>query len=418
MEALDSLRCAVIGAGLVGLCTALALQRQGRKVTLIDAGRPGEGASWGNAGFLATESIDPLSTWGTLKSAPRLLLDRHGPLVIPKANLPASLPWLARFTRAAGPAMVNASRTALADLNRQAVPAWQACLSSIGQSDLLVRCGYLLAWESAAGLSAARREVKHLQAWDQPVELIGRQQLDDMEPNLAGRMSHALHFPEAYRVRDPAWLGAALFEAYTSAGGVFMQQPVAAIRVVDAHRIELQLGLETRMFSKVALCAGASSGELLKTLSMSVPLMAERGYHLSVQSSETFLNRPVCSVDRRVFLSPLNSGFRVVGISELGGLALPAQPARFETLRHHARQLFPHRSELINQASEWMGKRPTLPDSLPVIDVHPDHAHLGFAFGNQHLGLTQAAITGRLLSQRLMGMPCDLNLKPFRITRF
>jgi len=199
---------------------------------------------------------------------------------------------------------------------------------------------------------------------------------------------------------------------------VFMQQPVAAIRVVDAHRIELQLGLETRMFSKVALCAGASSGELLKTLSMSVPLMAERGYHLSVQSSETFLNRPVCSVDRRVFLSPLNSGFRVVGISELGGLTLPAQPARFETLRHHARQLFPHRSELINQASEWMGKRPTLPDSLPVIDVHPDHAHLGFAFGNQHLRLTQAAITGRLLSQRLMGMPCDLNLKPFRITRF
>nr|WP_313549838.1 FAD-dependent oxidoreductase [Pseudomonas sp.] len=216
---MDTRQCAVIGAGLVGLCTALELQKHGLSVTLIDAGRPGEGASWGNAGFLATESIDPLSTWSTLKGAPRLLLDKHGPLAIPRANLPAALPWLLRFAQAAAPSRVNEGRVALAALNRQAVSAWQSCLSTIGHPELLVRCGYLLVWESREDLAAARHEAEHLHAWNIPVELVTQDRFNELEPALEGKIHHALHFPDAYRMKDPAWLGKALFKAYEQAGG-------------------------------------------------------------------------------------------------------------------------------------------------------------------------------------------------------
>ncbi|MCD4864839.1 NAD(P)/FAD-dependent oxidoreductase [Pseudomonas sp. PLB05] len=405
---------AVIGAGLLGLCTALQLRRHGQDVVLIDVNAPGSGASSGNAGFLATESIDPLSTWTTLKAAPRLLLHPHGPLKVPPGNRLAALPWLARFLQAAQGERVAAHRDALAALNSRAVQSWIDCLTFIGRQDLLVQSGYLLAWEKAQGMSAARSECAHLERWGLEVELVEASAIDMLEPAMAGRFHHGLHFRQAWRMRDPSWLCTALFEAFIRHGGTWLQQRVERLELGTAAP-RLYLNGRWEPYAKVVLCAGAQSASLLAPLGIHIPLMAERGYHLQC-TRKGVINRPICPVERRIFLSPLDSGLRVVGISELGGTRLPPQPARLNTLRHHGQALLPQLEEELRDATPWMGMRPTLPDSLPVIDVVADR--LGLAFGNQHLGLTQAAITAELIVSRLLATPSAVDCRPFRVARF
>lgn len=405
---------AVVGAGLLGLCTALQLRRRGQAVTLIDANAPGSGASSGNAGFLATESIDPLSTWATLKTAPKLLLHPHGPLKVPSGNRLAALPWLARFLQAAQGERVVVHRHALAALNSRAVQSWIDCLTFIGRQDLLVQSGYLLAWEKAQGLSAARHEAAHLQRWGLEVEVVDAAAIDALEPALAGRFHHGLHFRHAWRMRDPGWLCTALFEAFIGHGGRWSQQRVERL---DCGALAPRLYMNGRWegYAKVAVCAGAHSASLLSPLGIDVPLMAERGYHLQC-ASKGIINRPICPIERRIFLSPLDTGLRVVGISELGGTRLPPQPARLATLRHHAQSLLPHLQHELGDATPWMGMRPTLPDSLPIIDVLADR--VGLAFGNQHLGLTQAAITAELIVSKLLATSPAIDCHPFRLARF
>lgn len=409
--------CAVIGAGLVGLCTALEFQRRGIQVTLIDSGRPGQGASLGNAGFLATESIDPLSSWSTIKSLPDMLFKKHSALAVPLTTMPRSLPWILKFLLASNPDTVSSSTEALAALNRKSVSAWQDCLGRIGRQDLLINSGYLLAWESSRGMDAAKLDLRHLHSFDISAELIQQQDIDLMEPALAGIINHALYFPGAYRVSNPEWISAALFDSFQKHGGIFLQQAVTNLKITNS---EIHVTLPTRheIFSTVVLCAGVKSADLLKSLGIDVPLIAERGYHLNLKGGDKILNRPVCSMDRRVFLSPLDTGLRIVGISELSGTELPPQPARTAALRYHGKQLFPRYADLIDTATEWMGMRPTLPDSIPVIDTHPKLNNLGFAFGHQHLGLTQAAITGRLITSKILGDPLSIDLNPFQVTRF
>jgi D-amino-acid dehydrogenase len=418
MNGVDStLSCAVVGGGVIGLCTALQLRRRGLDVTLIDANLPGTGASFGNAGFLAVESIDPLSTWTTLKAAPAMLLDKNGPLKVPAGNRLAALSWLARFGMAARPAVVEKNRSALASLNSHAVKSWQTCLDSIGQAHLLVQSGYLLAWENSAGLVSARQERDHLRRWGITVDLIDSQAIDALEPALCGRFSHALYFADAWRVRDPKWLCDALFQAFIKQGGIFVQRRVERI---DLSRPQPRLCLagEFRSFSRLVLCAGAHSAQLLAPLGIQIPLMAERGYHLHCHGVSEILGRPICPVERKVFLSPLDSGLRVVGISELGGTQLPEQPSSFATLKHHAKALFPSLVDQLDNAEHWMGMRPTLPDSLPVIDTLAQHCNTVVAFGNQHLGLTQAAISAQLAVNRLLGERPIIELLPFSIERF
>ncbi|MBY4675885.1 NAD(P)/FAD-dependent oxidoreductase [Marinobacterium arenosum] len=409
---------AVVGAGVVGLCTALQAQRQGYQVTLIDRDRPGlSGASFGNAGYLATELIDPLSTAKTLRAAPRMWLDPNGPLALPLGYLHRILPWLARFMLAARPQNAARSRQALLQLNRAALPAWQRCLDDIGAREQLLPSGYLLVWESADKLADAQDHAEYLKQWGIRTELVRGQRLAELEPELAPQLSHALYFPDAQQVREPYQLCRQLFAAFQQRGGCFVEQPVEAIRPGE-RRVTVQTSAQSLEFNQAIICAGAWSRKLLKGVGIEVPLEAERGYHLTVESGPARLNRPIGSAERRFVISPLASGLRVVGMTELGGLKLKPFRRRFAALRHHSRALLPSLKGSSATVSEWMGHRPTLPDSLPVIDRHPKHPRLLFAFGNQHLGLTQAAISAELVVSLLANTEPPIEPAPFRVDRF
>ncbi|MCR9365127.1 NAD(P)/FAD-dependent oxidoreductase [Vibrio antiquarius] len=416
----DKPTVAVVGAGVVGLCTALEAQRHGFQVTLFDKGLPGEGASFGNAGYLATELIDPLATKKTLAAAPRMWMDPKGPLALPWKYLPQALPWLARFVRSASSARVEASRQALSHLNQAAVPAWQRCLADIGAEEYLVPSGYLLVWESENKLDEAKTHAAYLAQWDIESVLLQGAQLREKEPELAETVSHALFFPNACRVKDPYLLSKQLFAVFQARGGGFEQTEVSEI-LPQENAVGVVTATSQNKFEHVVLCTGAWGKPLLEQTGISVPLEAERGYHLTIETADMEtppLHHPIGSAERKFVMSPLASGLRVVGITEIGGLRLPEFARRFNVLRHHSRQLLPRLNNPALKVSEWMGHRPTLADSLPVIDQHPRHPRLLFAFGNQHLGLTQAAISAELVISLLRQVEPEFDVKPYRVDRF
>ncbi|KOO02861.1 NAD(P)/FAD-dependent oxidoreductase [Vibrio nereis] len=416
----DKPTVAVVGAGVVGLCTALEAQRHGFQVTLFDKGLPGEGASFGNAGYLATELIDPLATKKTLAAAPRMWLDPKGPLALPWKYLPQALPWLARFVRSASSARVEASRQALYQLNQAAVPAWQRCLADIGAEEYLVPSGYLLVWESENKLDEVKTHAAYLAQWDIESVLLQGAQLREKEPELAETVSHALFFPNACRVKDPYLLSKQLFAVFQARGGCFEQTEVSEI-LPQENAVGVVTATSQNKFEHVVLCTGAWGKPLLEQTGISVPLEAERGYHLTIETADMKtppLQHPIGSAERKFVMSPLASGLRVVGITEIGGLRLPEFARRFNVLRHHSRQLLPRLNNPALKVSEWMGHRPTLADSLPVIDQHPRHPRLLFAFGNQHLGLTQAAISAELVISLLRQVEPEFDMKPYRVDRF
>lgn len=408
---------AVIGAGVVGLCTALQAQRKGYSVVLIDRDAPGRGASFGNAGYLATELIDPLSTGKALRGALSMLFDPHGPLALPLGYLHRSLPWLVRFVAAARPSQVERSREGLRQLNRAALPAWRRCLADIGASEQLCNSGYLLVWESPERLEDAKAHARYLQQWDVRCELIDAKRLGQLEPALAGTLSHALYFPDACQVREPYQLCRLLFAAFEARGGRFVQRAVEGLSV-DTRQVRIATADMQVNVDRAVVCAGAWSRTLVQGTGLDVPLEAERGYHVSMDSPTVRLNRPIGSAERRFVISPLDSGLRAVGFAEFGGLRLKAISRRFKTLRRHSQALIPALDDPSLNCREWMGHRPTLPDSLPVIDRHPWHDRLLFAFGNQHLGLTQAAISAELVIDLLTGETPAIDPRPYRIDRF
>lgn len=409
----SSSHCAVVGAGFIGLCTALELLERGCHVTLIDRGLPGQGASQGNAGFIATESVDPLGTMGTLLRAPRLLLDKHGALSVPAGYLHRSLPWMLRFGLASRPARVEPVRQALSALLTQAAPRWKDLLARQGLSGHLLDVHYLRVWEKSQGVAAAQAEAAFYRSWGLDAHFADHKTMAALEPALAETIHHAVVLPKAHRISDPLQLCQALFEAFLERGGRWIQQPVTAL-----HPDEQGVGIHDQRYDRAVVCAGAHSAKLLAPMGLHLPLMAERGYHLHLGHVHGILNGPVCSAERNVFLNPLDAGLRVVGFSELGGTDLPAKPQRFDSLRHHLQALLPQLESRTTNTTQWMGMRPTLPDSLPVIDTHPHYPHLGFAFGHQHVGVTLAACTGQLMANKLLGHATAVDLAPYSVSRF
>ncbi|QTP57460.1 FAD-binding oxidoreductase [Billgrantia antri] len=409
-------RAAVVGAGVVGMTAALALQQRGLSVTVLDPQGPGGGASSGNAGFLATELIDPLSTPAMLRKAPRLWLDPHGAVALPLRYVPRLLPWLARFISAARSTQVTQGRQALATLNGAAVAAWRRCLIDIGAEEELVASGYLLIWESGKGRAEARRHMEHLQRWGHEVEWLEAEQIRAREPGLSGRLSHGLYFPGAHQVRDPLVLVRRLAQAFEARGGEIRRARVE--RLVPApDGVTLKTAEGNLAFGQVVVAAGAWSHHLARGVGLDVPLETERGYHLTLPRRGQALRQPVGSAERRCVMTPMSCGLRVVGFTELGGLSLAPIKRRYASLRRHTGRLLADATGL-DASTEWMGFRPTLPDSLPVIDTHPDYPRIHFAFGHQHLGLTQAAITAELVTALVSGTTPALELAPYRVTRF
>ncbi len=403
---------AVIGAGVVGLAVAEALVAQGHEVVLIDPEPPGSGASYGNAGTIADYAVLPVGTPDVLKNLPSLLFDRNSPLAIRPGAMLSLAPWLSRFMLQSRRKTAERNARAIAELLSGARALWQDLALRSGGADLLQHNGCLYLYETEKAFRAAQADMAYRRGLGVAVDLIGPQDLAQLEPNLPD-MAGAAYFSGAAFLSDPGAMMQCLAEAALNYAGFLNGRIDRLTRDFDGIWLE---GPKCRVRAKKAiLCAGAHSQPLAAMAGDKVPLETERGYHLEWQMPAPILNRPACPSARGFYLCPMTGRLRVAGTVELGGLTAPPSRHRLDRLLQGARKIFP---DLPKPSARWMGFRPSLPDSLPVIGPSSGGADVIHAFGHGHIGVTLAPITGRIVADLVRGKQPEVDITPYLPTRF
>ncbi|NRA85295.1 MAG: FAD-binding oxidoreductase [Gammaproteobacteria bacterium] len=410
---------AIVGSGIIGLCSALRLQQQGYQVTLFDSKGVGNGASFGNAGHFATEQVFPLANPTLLPQLPKMLFDPLGPFKIQPNYLLRAIPWFVRFLRAMTPHQRAKNTKAIKALNEVSITKWQQLLAQIDGQDCLTLKGSLLTYE-AASIEQLEHDFQQYRSQGVAVKKLTKLQLLQLEPDLSPNVLGALHFTDVGHTLDPLILSQRIFEAFSALGGELIESDVKQIASAFAP-LMVETSDESYTFNKLIVCAGAFSKALALQVGYRVPLEVERGYHLMLPSSPQ-LTRPIASNDRKFIMTPMANGLRLAGTVEFGGLDNAPDYRRSEMMLTHAKALLPELKDLtLDQVADdarWMGFRPSLPDSLPVIDQSCYNPNIYFNFGHQHLGLTWGAVCGELIADLVAGKPSQIDLMPYRVNRF
>ena len=415
-EPADRGTIAVLGAGIVGTCCALALQREGFRVTLIDRDAPGAGTSSGNAGLIQTGTPMPMATPGMLRQVPSMLLDPRGALVIRWRHLPRLVPWLWRFLRQSAARRAEANARAQMRLLEQVADAFRELVAAAGAGDMLRHKGLLFVYRSAAEARAAGWEMDLFRRNGVRVDTLGADELRQMEPALNRDYTHGFFLPDCFYTVDPRHLTERLAEAFRQAGGVFRTAEVTGIEMGAAGPCGLRTAGETIPVERLVLAAGVFSRPFARELGIPVPLESARGYHLMLPEESVRLNGPVLDGKRHFAVTPMAGGVRLAGMVELASIEAPPNYERARMLLPLAQDMLPALQGA--QAQPWMGHRPATPDSLPVIERSRRYPNTFFAFGHGQLGLTMGAITGLLIADLACGRPPRIDLAPYRSDRF
>jgi len=407
---------AVIGAGIVGVCTALYLQRDGHCVTLIDRLGPGEGASKGNAAVIAAESCVPVATPGILWRVPGMLMDPLGPLAIRWRYLPKLAPWLWEFVKASSPKRVEEISIALRPLLVQAVESYVPLLKSAGIEGMLRRTGWLGVYESEKKFAAAQADLALQRRRGVQMVVLPAEEIRQFELNLAPIYKHAVYFPENAYVTNNYRLVQALAESLVRNGGTLLQEEVRDFVLGPRGPTHVITDKTRHAVDAVAVTGGAWSKLLAVKLGHRPLLDTERGYHVMFPNPGVTPRLPIYSGDYTFAATPLEHGLRFAGTVELGGLEAPPNYARAQVLVERGRRMFPQ----LNEAgkTEWMGFRPSMPDSVPVISGSEKNRNAFFSFGHGHIGLTLGAVTGRVMADLVAGRDPGLDMRPYRIDRY
>ncbi|MBM3599583.1 MAG: FAD-dependent oxidoreductase [Alphaproteobacteria bacterium] len=408
---------AVVGAGIVGIATALQLQRDGHDVALYDPDPPGQGCSFGNCGGICIGSMTPVGTPGILKDVPAMLLDRQSPLSIDWRYLPRLAPWLWKFVQASRPGRVEAISIALNRMLTDSYEAYQPLLRSAGASDLFRRIGLLYVYRSKESFRRARWGHDMRARRGVRVEYLDGNEVAQLEPALAPVFTHGVFIPDSGHVTNPGRLSEVLAEDFVRQGGTIRRERVMGFAdfAADGPRA-LVSDAGTRPIGQVVIAAGAYSRPLAKALGSDVPLDTERGYHAMLEAPGVELRIPLMSGEGKFGITPMEHGLRLAGTVELAGVDAPPNWRRAEILIEQTRPMF--KALGTDKAKFWMGRRPSMPDSLPVIGRSPRHRNAWFAFGHGHLGLTLGAATGRLIADLVAGRPPSVDAAPYRADRF
>lgn len=406
----------VIGAGVIGLSAALMAQSRGLSVTVIDRIGPAAGASAGNAGAFAFTDILPLASPGILRKAPKWLMDPLGPLSVPPAYAVKIAPWMYRFWRACAPGAVVAStvaQTALMDLSKVELEPF---LATTGTLPMLEKRGNLQVYEGEAELKAA------LPGWqaraDHGIEFhhMMAPEMARLQPGLAPRFTHGTFTPGWYSIADPKLYTLALADRFRAKGGEIRLAEVIALEHDGQGVTVICAGADPIRADQLVLAAGAFSHRIARTLGERVPLETERGYNTTLPPDAIDLRCQVTFGGHGFVISRLSTGIRVGGAVELGGLSLPPNYKRADAMLKKAKAFLPDLDP--TGGVQWMGFRPSLPDSLPAIGRARVTSRVIHAFGHGHLGLTQSAGTARLVADLLTDQPSAIDLTPFSPQRF
>lgn len=406
----------VVGAGIVGICTGIELRRRGWAVTLLDRLEPGHGCSFGNAGILAAHAVVPIALPHLTSQVPKLLLDPDGPLVIRWTSLPHTWRWLLRLRRAATLAQARRSAAAMHQLYASTLQRHQALAREAGVPELVRAEPGLYVHREPNGIDLVNGLAWQLRReHGAQIEVLEGAALHDAEPELARSYTRGVRLAPMGHSVNPLRLTQAYAALLRALGGRIERDDVRALHSAAAS-VRVTTASGEREADAVVLATGAWSGELVRPLGFELPLIAERGYHVTYADPGIRLNHVVSEIGAHFAVTSMEPGLRVAGTEEIGRADDPPAWRRADVLHAHARRLFPNAR--LGQPSRWMGPRPGTPDSLPVIGVMPGHARIFIAAGHGHLGLTGAPHTGHIVARMVSGEPAEIDLAAFAPGRF
>jgi D-amino-acid dehydrogenase len=407
---------AVVGTGIVGVCSAAWLQRDGHRVTFIDPRPPGEACSFGNAGSLSPSACLPVGMPGMWKKLPGWLTDPLGPLTVRWSYLPQALPWLLRFLHHSSPQEVTRIAAAMRGLLAPIFDSYGPLVERAGVNELVRRSGCLYVYSS--------RQIARQWKWGMDlrrslgVELkdVEEEELIKLEPDLKGRFRFGLLAPENGSTIDPSALVKAIHAQCMKDGAESVSDTVTGFDLTGKKITAVKVKDKTIPCESVVVAAGAWSKPLAARLGASIPLETQRGYHVTVKSTNLQLRHTVMAVEHNLMINPMRMGLRLAGTVEFAGLDAPPRYERAQALLRKGIELFPHLDT--SDTSEWMGHRPCLPDSLPVIGRAPGAENAWLAFGHGHVGMCAGATTGREIANLVAGRSPQVDLSAFAADRF
>ena len=421
MPASGARRVGVIGAGIVGVCAASWLQRDGHSVFIVEAGEPGHGASFGNAGAFNASSVTPVSMPGVMWNVPRWLADPLGPLSLRWSYLPAIAPWLVRFIRAGTPEKVHAQARALRPLVGATLEALTPLVRDAGAEDLVHRLGHLYVYRSAQSLEKDRLAWQLRRENGVEIDEFDADELRQLEPTLSRDYVRGILVRENGHTSNPLGLVRRLLSniSCTTAASSNRRGRWASASMVASSPRSGPTAASLRPIAAI-VCAGAWSKPLAAALGDHIPLETERGYHLMIRDPEIMPRIPTADADGKFVATPMDTGLRFAGTVELAGLAAPPDWRRARILLEQGRKMLPglaadHPEERI---SVWMGHRPSLPNSLPALGPSRATPDVIYAFGHGHVGMTSAPMTGKVVADLVAGRPPSIDIAPFAPARF
>ncbi|SDN55929.1 FAD-binding oxidoreductase [Afipia sp. GAS231] len=404
----------VLGAGVVGVSAAYVARQRGLSVILVDRREPASETSYGNAGILSSGSILPLNQPSLWKSLPKYLTNRHHALRWNPVWSARNLDWVVRFLANATPAHTKPRATALRALTGASLKLHREWIVKAGAPERIRETGWLKAWRGD-GLAAAKAEQALLAEYGVRSEVLDRQGISALEPNILPVYTVGLLHSETASVDSPGNVVKAYARMYAGLGGEIRQAEIRSIMPDgDGWRTVLSDGEIPARHVVVAL--GPWSADLLRPLGYRVPLAFERGYHREFKPNPArSLLRPIHDADGAFLMSPMENGIRVTSGVELTARDAPSSYAQLDMVVPLARSVVEF-GEAVGEP--WRGARPTLPDSLPMIGPAPRHVGLWLAFGHQHIGFTTGPATGAAIAAMISGTQPPFDAAPFSPGRY
>ena len=408
----------VLGAGMEGVSVALHLQARGRDVTLIDRhGAAGLETSFGNAGLIERGSLFP-----HLFPRDPLKLVLYALNLLPEANydfasLPSIAPWLYRYYRESSPERAAGHAAALRPLVERCLIEHEALIDLAKASDLLHKTGWIKLYRTPKTLEKGVAEAERLRAFNLRIDVLDSAGVLAREPDLSEKVAGAVHFLDTASISDPSRLAQAYADLFTSRGGRFVAGDARTLQQDREGRWSVATREGNVSAREIVVALGPWSDEIFRPLGYKIPLGWKRGYHMHyAPKGGAVLRHPILDADNGYVLAPMTRGVRLTTGAEFARRDFPPTPLQIEKTEPIARALFPLADRI--DAKPWMGRRPCLPDMLPVIGKAPRHDGLWFDFGHQHHGFTLGPASGRLLAEMMTGEEPFTHPWPYRPDRF
>ena len=405
---------AVIGAGIVGICSAYFLKKSGFNVTLIDKEKPGTMTSFGHACSFADYANVPVNYPGLIWDIPSMLLRKDGPLAIDLFYILRNLPWAISFLRNCKKEKVNEIASSLTNLLKHSQISYDEIFQDVDVSEYISHEENLYLFDSKKSFEDNEYANVIRKNNNVKVRNLNKNEVKELEPNIADVYYAGQIFTGSRHTTNPLAISNKIFDKFLELGGIYINQNVKNI-IQKENKIELRLEDKNFYFDKIIVSTGAWSNQIANKFGDKFPLDTERGYHILFDTNEKLINRPVAWSESGFYLIQIHDGIRAAGTVEIAGLKKPPNKKRLAMIERQSRKVLPQLQEV---KSTWMGRRPTLPDSLPVIGKSQNNNNVIYAFGHQHVGWTLGAVTGKIIDSLSKDQVPNIDISAYAPDRF